>query len=90
MTKEDIEKVAVELGNILSPEHYYVGCGYPAIEKAIEVLTTYRAQVLEEEKQRCADIFTDMVLDLRDENGTPVARELKLNAVLQALGHPTN
>lgn len=39
----------------------------------------------EEEMRRCADIFTDNVLDLRDENGKPVPREIKLNAVLQAL-----
>lgn len=42
----------------------------------------------EEERQRCADVFADKVLDLRDESEEPVPREVKLNAVLQALDRP--
>lgn len=86
MTHEEIEKVAVELGNLLSYEDYYVGCGYPAIEKAVAILTTYRAQVLEDVKDIVSNSRT-----IDEELGQGQKETLARHQVIQDLiKHPTN
>lgn len=64
------------------------------VKSFITTLTTKHQKeiekAVEEERQRCAEVFADNVLDMRDETGAPLQREIKLNAVLQTLTSTKN
>lgn len=92
MTHEELEEYAVKLGNALSYESYTVGDGSKGVADAIKILTTYRAQVLEEKLHELQSKIDNVTYAPKKPSDYRAWQDGFMEAYQQArkVTHPTN